>query len=141
MLKIGDRPALFVRGRIDLLAVSRTRVTIRDYKYAHPSDAALYQLQMEVYALAAAEAYPNREVEAELIFLRDVPTEVPAELPPLSSIRKRLLELARESVAARANGEWKKRPASENACRKLGCNYAARCWGIDLTGQAVERGC
>jgi len=130
MVKIGDHPELFVRGRIDLLAVGATAVTVRDYKYAHPADAALYQMQMEVYALAAAEAYPGRRINADLIFLRDAPSEVPVALPPLDSIRERLLDLARESKTSRANNAWRKKPASSSACRKLGCGYVMRCWGL-----------
>ncbi|MGA2409786.1 MAG: PD-(D/E)XK nuclease family protein, partial [Candidatus Binataceae bacterium] len=139
MLKIGDQPMLYVRGRIDWLAVSPAHVTIRDYKYAHPKDAAMYQLQMEVYALAAAEAYPNCQVGAELIFLRDTPAVVPVALPPPFKVREHLVELTREYVIAHANNEWKKRPAAAMACRKLGCGYITSCWGIDLIGQAVER--
>ena len=139
-LKVGDAPTLFVRGRIDLLCITPHRVTIRDYKYARPAaNAATYQIQMELYALAVADAYPDSEVRAELIFLRETPRVVSVALPPLPSIRNRLHDLAREFVVARASGEWIKRPNAEPVCRQLGCGYISRCWGIDLAGRTLQR--
>jgi len=128
-LRAGDAPVLFVRGRIDLLCITPSRIIIRDYKYTHPTDAAAHQIQMEVYALAAAEAYPGRWVDAEVVFLRDAPQSMPLALPPLDSIRSRLHRLTCESLAAQSSGQWSKRPANEPVCRKLGCGYIRQCWG------------
>jgi len=127
-LRIGETPALFVRGRIDLLCVTPGRVTLRDYKYARPSDAAAYQLQMEIYALAAVEAYPGRELTAELVFLRDEPRVVTINVPTPDSIRGHLDDLAREFIAMQASGDWSKRPPGQSACRQLKCGFVARCW-------------
>jgi ATP-dependent exoDNAse (exonuclease V) beta subunit len=127
-LQIGDAPALFVRGRIDLVCITANRIKIRDYKYARPRDTAAYQLQMEIYALAVAEAYPEHELAAELVFLRDAPSVVPVALPPLESIRSRLHGLAREFIASQTSDNWSKRPPNEPACHQLGCGYILRCW-------------
>jgi ATP-dependent exoDNAse (exonuclease V) beta subunit len=127
-LRAGDEPELFVRGRIDLLCVAPGSVTIRDYKYAHASDAASYQLQMEIYALAAAEAYCGRNVTAELIFIRDRPVVMPIALRPFTAIRDQLQALARELIDAQGSRLWPQRPGNVTACRQLGCGYVGKCW-------------
>ena len=128
-LQAGDAPALFIRGRIDLLSITPGRITLRDYKYAHASDLATYQLQMELYGLAVAEAYPGHELAAELVFLKDASFVVPVVLSPVESIRSRLRDLVGEFMAAHSSSRWPKRPLSESACRQLRCGYIPRCWG------------
>jgi ATP-dependent helicase/nuclease subunit A len=129
-LQACDAPSLFIRGRIDLLCITPGRITLRDYKYAHASDPAAYQLQMELYGLAVAEAYPGHELVAELVFLGDASCVVPVVLPPFELIRGRLRDLAREFIAAHSSHRWPKRPPSESACRQLRCGYIPRCWGL-----------
>ncbi|MBV8054477.1 MAG: PD-(D/E)XK nuclease family protein, partial [Deltaproteobacteria bacterium] len=121
--------ALFVRGQIDALAVHGERITVRDYKYACAADqAGLYQVQMEAYALAAADAYPQSSVEAEIVFLKDGSVTVPITLPPLPQMRARILLLGRGIAAAQTSGDYSKKPPSANVCRKLRCGFVARCW-------------
>jgi ATP-dependent helicase/nuclease subunit A len=127
-LRASDDPELFVRGRIDVMCVTTSSVTIRDYKYARPSDSSAYQLQMEIYALAVAEAYGGREVSAELIFLREGPVVRPIELRALTAIQSQLQVLAREFIAAQSSLEWIKRPSNVSACRRLRCGYIPQCW-------------
>src|SRR5262249_20204878 len=63
---------LFVRGQIDAMFQRSRSLIVRDYKYAHASDElGRYQVQMQAYALAAADAYPQARVEAEIVFLKD----------------------------------------------------------------------
>ncbi len=126
----GDSLTLFIRGRIDLLIDDGRRLTVSDYKYAR-AGAGDYRMQMECYALAAAEALPGREVSAEIVYLRDRVERRQLELAPLDAIRAHLLALGRAIAAARAQrgaAGYAKRPADARECRALGCGYVARCW-------------
>ena len=121
--------ALFVRGQIDALVEQSDHVIVRDYKYARAADEVwLYQVQMEAYALAASEAYPQLSVEAEIVFLKDDTVTVPVTLPPLPQIRARIVSLGREVVAAQMSGEYSKKPPCASVCHKLHCGFVERCW-------------
>ena len=131
----GDDLTLFVRGRIDLLVDDGQQLIVSDYKYAragagnYPSKD--YQVQMECYALAAAEALPGRDVSAEIIYLRERVERRQLTLGPLHALRAHLLTLGRGIAAARAGrgpAGYPKRPADARECRALGCGYVARCW-------------
>ncbi len=125
-----DRLTLFIRGRIDLLIDEGQRLTVSDYKYARAASGD-YQVQMECYALAAAEALPGREVSAEIVYLRERVERRQLKLAPLHALRAHLLTLGREIAAARAArapGGYPKRPADARECRALGCGYVERCW-------------
>jgi ATP-dependent helicase/nuclease subunit A len=126
----GDGLTLFIRGRIDLLIDDGIRLTVSDYKYARGGSGD-YQVQMECYALAAAEALPGREVSAEIVYLRERMERRQLKLPPLHALRDHLLALGRGIAAARAARgprAYPKRPADARECRALGCGYVARCW-------------
>ncbi len=126
----GDGLTLFIRGRIDLLIDDGQRLTVSDYKYARAGSGD-YQVQMECYALAAAEALPGREVSAEIVYLRERVERRQLKLPPLHALRAHLLALGRGIAAARATrgpDGYPKRPAEARECRALGCGYVARCW-------------
>jgi PD-(D/E)XK nuclease superfamily protein len=121
--------SLFMRGQIDALVEADKRIIVRDYKYARAApQLRLYQVQMEAYALAAADAYPQSRVEAEIVFLKDDAVTVPVTLPPLPEIRARMLWLGREIVAAQMSGDYPKKPPSPGECRKLRCGFVERCW-------------
>jgi ATP-dependent helicase/nuclease subunit A len=120
---------LFIRGQIDALIEEPNRVIIRDYKYAHASDeASPYQLPMEAYASAVAEAHPGSNIEAQLFFLKDDGEPIPVALPPLSEIRERILSLGRQIIAAQSAGEFPKKPPSATVCRRLRCGFVDHCW-------------
>jgi ATP-dependent exoDNAse (exonuclease V) beta subunit len=122
--------AVFVRGQIDALIERGDRVIVRDYKYARAADhTGLYQVQMEAYALAVAEAYPQSSVEAEIVFLRDESVTVSVALPPLPEIRARLLSVAREINDAQTTGNFPPKPPSATVCHSLRCAFVDRCWG------------
>ena len=128
----GDGLTLFIRGRIDLLVDDGKRLTVSDYKYARAGSGD-YQVQMECYALAAAEALPGREVSAEVVYLRDRVERRQLKLAPLHVLRARLLTLGRGIAGARAapaGRGYPKRPADARECRALGCGYVARCWPL-----------
>ncbi|MGH7906748.1 MAG: UvrD-helicase domain-containing protein, partial [Candidatus Binataceae bacterium] len=130
-LKIEDESSkLFLRGRIDLLLEREGALVIRDFKYSRPgkSDGESWRIQMESYALAAAAAYPDHEVRAELVFLRGGSHSAVIELPEQLHSRQRLLHIARAIIDARTTGEYPIKPLSAHACRELGCGYIARCW-------------
>ncbi|HEY2524898.1 MAG TPA: UvrD-helicase domain-containing protein, partial [Candidatus Binataceae bacterium] len=126
-----DGLTLFIRGRIDLLIDDGKRLVVSDYKYARAGSGD-YRVQMECYALAAAEAAPGREVSAEIVYLRDRVARRQLELAPLDAIRAHLLTLGRGIAAARAAergaAAYPRRPAEARECRALGCGYVARCW-------------
>jgi hypothetical protein len=125
---LNPAPGLFVRGQIDLLVRDGATVIVRDYKYAAAPEAARYQIQMECYALAAATAYPEASVAAEIVALRGTPVALPVALQPTATIRQRIVALGEELGRARAAREFPRRPASAQVCRELGCGYVARCW-------------
>ncbi|MBV8361073.1 MAG: UvrD-helicase domain-containing protein [Deltaproteobacteria bacterium] len=121
--------ALFVEGQIDALIEHGEHVIVRDYKYARAADhSSLYQVQMEAYALATADAYPRSSVEAEIVFLKDGGVTVPVTLPPLPHIRARILSLGREIIAAQTNGNFPRKPPNASVCHKLRCGFVERCW-------------
>ena len=126
----GDGLTLYIRGRIDLLIDDGKRLVVSDYKYSRAGTGD-YRVQMECYALAAAEALPGREVSAEIVYLRDRVERRQLMLAPLDAIRAHLLSLGRAIAAARAErgpAGYPKRPAEARECRALGCGYVARCW-------------
>jgi ATP-dependent helicase/nuclease subunit A len=121
---------VFVRGRIDLLVDDGVRLRLIDYKYARPGGAD-YRVQMECYALAAADAFPGRTVVAEIVYLRGGAERRPLELPNRDAIRQHLRKLGGEMAEARARrspAAYPKRPADASACHALGCGHVGRCW-------------
>jgi ATP-dependent helicase/nuclease subunit A len=124
-----DKATLFIRGQIDVLIDDGNRILVRDYKYARAAEeSGAYQVQMECYALAAADAYPARDVSAEIVFLRDEAVTTKVKLPPADEIRRRLLALAHAIIEANRSNEFPKKPASPAVCRALRCGYVPRCW-------------
>jgi ATP-dependent helicase/nuclease subunit A len=120
---------LFVRGQIDALVEQGDRVIVRDYKYARAADqASLYQVQMEAYALAAADAYAESGIEAEIVFLRDDSVAISMTVPPLPQMRTHILSLGREIVTAQTSGDYPKKPPNRSICQKLNCGFVERCW-------------
>jgi len=85
-------------------------------------------VQMECYALAAADACPTRDVSAEIVFLRDETVTITVKLPPADEIRRRLLVLAHAIIEANRSNEFPRKPASPAVCRALRCGYVPRCW-------------
>ena len=135
----GDDLTLFVRGRIDLLIDDGKRLVLSDYKYARagPGD---YQVQMECYALAAAAALPDREVSAEVVYLRERVERRQLKLAPLDALRAHLLTLGGRITTAHAErgvAGYPKRPTTARECRALGCGYVARCWRVPRQHRAT----
>lgn len=120
--------SLFVRGQIDLLARTADTLLVRDYKYATAADARRYRVQMECYALAAAEVFAGVAIVAQIVALRENPEPINLPLPPAAEIRARLAALGDQLGAARRAAAFPKRPPGKAACHALGCGYVRVCW-------------
>jgi ATP-dependent helicase/nuclease subunit A len=72
ILKIKGKADYFIRGAMDLLAVTEGRATVYDYKFLTREDADLegYRFQLRTYMLVLARAFPEKEISGALIFLR-----------------------------------------------------------------------
>jgi len=127
----GPGLSLFIRGQIDLLIDGGNAILVRDYKYARrgdEQDLAHYQIPMECYRLAAADTYQDREVRAELFFLRDRPDACELALPTPEDSRARLLAIGHAMIAAETAGDYPKKPSGPEQCRRMRCGYVRRCW-------------
>ena len=123
-------PGLFVRGQIDLIAHAGDTLIVRDYKYSTAADALRYQIQMECYALAAADRVRRRAGRrANRRFAR----QSRANRCPAPGRRKRFglgSALWASSLRSRAvTMTYPRKPPNAAACHTLGCGYVARCWG------------
>ena len=129
----GSPLSLFIRGQIDLLVDDGNAVIVRDYKYARrgdEADLAHYQIPMECYRLAAADTYEDREVRAELFFLRDRPEACELALPTPDDSRARLLEIGHAMIAAETAGDYPKKPSGAEQCHRMRCGYVRHCWPV-----------
>jgi hypothetical protein len=133
-LKVDAPPhACLLQGQFDLLYWDDGGPVVLDYKYARASAASLasYQLQLDTYALAAAElcnfAGP---VRTQLVFLRD--RAAPHERMVTPALRAGLVDqigrittaLAEQRVMA---STWPGRERS--VCEAAACGFMGRCWG------------
>ena len=71
-LKLEGEATYYITGAMDLVAESPTRVAVYDYKYVEKERADLegYRFQLQVYMLALSLAYPDKQVEGALLFLK-----------------------------------------------------------------------
>lgn len=71
-LKLAGEGDYFITGAMDLVAESPDRVAVYDYKYVERERADLegYRFQVRVYMLALSLAYPGKQVEGALLFLK-----------------------------------------------------------------------
>jgi hypothetical protein len=121
--------SLYIRGQIDALIEQGNSVIVRDYKHARAADQIdRYQVQMEAYALAVADAYPHLNVRAEIVFLRDEGGSTPVRLPSLPEIRARILALGNAIKTALGVGDFPRKPPGASVCRRMGCGFVGRCW-------------
>ena len=93
ILKIKGKADYFIRGAMDLLAVTEGRATVYDYKFLTREDADLegYRFQLRTYMLVLARAFPKKEISGVLLFLRG------GDIEPVtcnfSDFEKELLEI------------------------------------------------
>jgi ATP-dependent helicase/nuclease subunit A len=90
-------PGLKISGRIDRLVVLPDRVLVADFKTNRPSPAAIedadpaYLRQMAIYAAVLADVFPERRIEAALVW-----TDGPKLMPiPENLLGKALADLGR----------------------------------------------
>ena len=130
-LPVSGAPEIFVRGRIDLLGERRGRVLVRDYKYAAPTDDIdAYRVQLETYALAAATAYPDQPVDAEIAWLRAPGGRVTRAIDVAAAraaAQQRGARLA-AALAARTASAFPLAFAAPSACRAIACAFVGRCF-------------
>jgi ATP-dependent helicase/nuclease subunit A len=92
---------LVVSGRVDRLVVESGRVLVVDFKTNRPAPSRIedadadYVLQMALYAVVLAEIYPDRAIEAALVW-----TDGPGLMP----VPEELMRRAVEGLAASADG-------------------------------------
>jgi ATP-dependent helicase/nuclease subunit A len=86
-------PGLAISGRVDRLVLENDRVLIVDFKSNRPAPPRVeqadpaYVLQMAIYAAVLAEVYPERKVEAVLVW-----TDGPSLMPVPESMMREALE-------------------------------------------------
>jgi hypothetical protein len=85
---------------------------------------------MEIYALAAAAAFPGREVALEVEFLRAGGARRPLALDLEAAGRRVRAAATRLSaaLAAPAAAAFPPAFAEPDPCRRLGCGYVSRCF-------------
>jgi hypothetical protein len=122
---------LFVRGRIDILAERTSRLVVRDYKYAPPAaDGETYRLQLEIYALAVAAAYPGRAIDVEIEWLRAPGGRLGVPVA-LTTARARVEEVGAALATAlveRTAAAFPQAFTAPAACTAIGCSFVARCF-------------
>jgi CRISPR/Cas system-associated exonuclease Cas4 (RecB family) len=72
ILKLKGKSDYFIRGAMDLVAITDARAAVYDYKYLRREQADLegYRFQIRTYMLVLARAFPEKEIAGELLFLR-----------------------------------------------------------------------
>jgi len=122
-----DRSVL-LRGAIDLLVSwPDGSVDVVDYKRARGPDAEAHSFQLDVYALAAREMFPQaKALRAGIVFLGGDPSEPSWHpLPDVEIVRRRIVALGAKAVLARWSGDFPRAPIS--TCKKIHCGYVTLC--------------
>ncbi|MEO8797747.1 MAG: PD-(D/E)XK nuclease family protein, partial [Polyangiaceae bacterium] len=120
--------ALSLRGAIDLVVLwPNGGVDVVDYKRARGPDPAAHAFQLDVYALAAGELFPEaRETRAGILFLGGDPSEPKWHvLEAADVVRARIAKLGDKVVRSRWAGLYVRAPVT--ICKKIHCGYIALC--------------
>jgi ATP-dependent helicase/nuclease subunit A len=72
ILKLAGAADYFIRGAMDLVAVTEKEAAVYDYKFlgGEESDLEGYRFQLRTYMLALARAFPGKRIAGRLLFLR-----------------------------------------------------------------------
>ena len=126
---VGDgRTALF-RGSMDLVVAldGDREIEVVDYKRARGPALLPYELQLELYALAARSVFPAaRSVRAGVVFLGGDPSQ-PVWL---ADVGREALELrVGETVRALSEARWLRSfpRVALPRCEAISCGYVGRC--------------
>jgi hypothetical protein len=98
ILKLKGSADFFIRGAMDLVAITEQRAVVYDYKYLAREGADLdgYSFQIRTYMLALARAFPDREISGALLFLRGGSMEpVSCDIPLFERELLEIMESAR----------------------------------------------
>lgn len=130
VLPIADNEgrAVTLRGSMDLVVVwPDGAVDVVDYKSARGGDPESYAFQLDIYALAARERYPEAtRLRVGLSFLGAGTGEpVWRALAPSDVVRSRVAELGTKLIAARWRDAFP-RVAIEK-CESIHCGFIGRC--------------
>ncbi|HEX7663904.1 MAG TPA: UvrD-helicase domain-containing protein [Polyangiaceae bacterium] len=120
--------AVSLRGAIDLVVVwPDGNVDVVDYKRARGPDPAAHAFQLDVYALAARDLFPEaKETRAGILFLGGDPSE-PKWHPLEDAVeaRARIAKLGDKVVRSRWAGLYVRAPIA--VCKKIHCGYVGLC--------------
>jgi RecB family exonuclease len=120
--------AVTLRGSMDLVVVwPDGDVDVVDYKSARGGNTQSYAFQLDVYALAARERFPQvRRLRAGLSFLGGGSGEpVWRELRAEADVRARIAELGRGLVDARWSDSFPR--VAIDRCEVIHCGFIGRC--------------
>ena len=132
MLRIGEGPAIYLKGQIDLLFEDESGgATVIDYKAGrrHPRGTDAYRFQLDCYALAARHFVKEGvRIQTGIAFLAERNPE-----PEIREVRQLDMgwfetELHRSATAllqSTPRFDWSGLPAGQ--CASLGCGYQYRC--------------
>jgi ATP-dependent helicase/nuclease subunit A len=134
---------LFIRGRMDAVAMSHGIPAVIDHKYAHfdRHKEAGYEVPMTIYALAVMRALGSPQAEVQLSFLRShvYPTEM-RTISAAHGVVEHLLDLAQAYVKRRHASDveaWPRMP--RQYCELARCGFRPFCWGHQANEARTER--
>ncbi|HVJ90883.1 MAG TPA: PD-(D/E)XK nuclease family protein, partial [Labilithrix sp.] len=120
--------AVSLRGSMDLVVTwPDGAVDIVDYKSARSGETDSYAFQLDVYALAARERFPNTtRLRAGLAFLGGGSGEpLWRELPSAAAVRARIATLGNELFRARWTNAFPR--VAIDRCESIHCGFIGRC--------------
>jgi ATP-dependent helicase/nuclease subunit A len=124
---------LFIRGRMDAVAVRDGVPVVIDHKYAHfdRHKEAGYEVPMTIYALAVMRGLGSPQAEVQLSFLRShvYPTEM-RTISAAHDVVEHMLDLAQAYVNRRHESDveaWPRIPRQH--CELARCGFRPFCWG------------
>jgi ATP-dependent exoDNAse (exonuclease V) beta subunit len=132
MLRLGEHPAVYLKGQIDLLFEDEAGgATVIDYKASrrHPRGVEAYRFQLDCYALAARRFVKEGvRIQTGIAFLAEgcpEPEIRHAQEFDLESFQAELLRSAIALLESTPGLDWAGLPPQE--CASLGCGYQYRC--------------
>jgi ATP-dependent helicase/nuclease subunit A len=131
-LKDSEARSVLLRGAIDLLVTwPDGSIDVLDYKRARGPDAEVHAFQLDVYALAARDMFPEATtVRSGILFLGGDPSEPSWHvLPEPRVVRERIVRLGAQAVSARqSQADTNELPRVAIAtCKSIHCGYVTLC--------------
>ncbi|HEX9078660.1 MAG TPA: UvrD-helicase domain-containing protein [Desulfuromonadaceae bacterium] len=122
-LRLEAAVGYYVRGAMDLVAITEKEAAVYDYKYLARGDADLdgYRFQIRTYMLALARAFPAKRISGALIFLRG--GEIEPVTCEFAAFERELVEIA--AAVRQRSGETDF--ALRQGCDGTHCPFRGRC--------------